>query len=104
SQGRRVGGRGGGAAGARPAPRVSDVAIAGAAGDESALQSRLKLKANDRFSFFQWQDDRDRLEAYYHERQHLEARVLSRRAADPSETARVRLAYDVRPGPRTAVA
>ena len=88
-------------AAAAPTTRVSDLAITGAGADEPALRSRLKLNANDRFSFFQWQDDRERLERFYHERQRLEARIVTRRVADPADAARVRLAYDITPGPRT---
>jgi hypothetical protein len=53
---------------AAPPPRVSAVHITGAGPDETALRRHLSLAAGDRFSFFQWQDDRDRLEAYYHGR------------------------------------
>ena len=86
-----------------PAPRVSGVDVGGAAADEAAIRSRLKLKSGDRFSFFQWQDDRERLESFYRDRQQLEARVSARRVSDPSDAGRVRLVYDVRPGPKTAV-
>jgi outer membrane protein assembly factor BamA len=86
-----------------PSERVTEVAITGAGTDEAALRSRLKLQANDRFSFFQWQDDRERLEAFFHERERFEARIAARRTADPAAAARVRLAYEVRPGPRTTI-
>jgi len=87
-----------------PSARVADVAITGAGGDEAALRSRLKLNAGDRFSFFQWQDDRERLEAFFHEQQRFEARIAARRTTEATDPARVRLAYDVRPGPRTTIA
>jgi outer membrane protein assembly factor BamA/autotransporter translocation and assembly factor TamB len=91
------------AAPARPSVRVTDVAISGAGSDEPQLRERLKLKAGNRFSFFEWQDDRERLERFYHESQRFEARVNARRLVDPNDATRVRLTYDVRPGPRTTI-
>jgi len=88
---------------AKPAPRVSGVDVGGAAADEAAIRSRLKLQSGDRFSFFQWQDDRERLESFYRDRQQLEARVSTRRVADPNDAGHVRLVYQVRPGPKTTV-
>jgi outer membrane protein assembly factor BamA/autotransporter translocation and assembly factor TamB len=85
------------------ASRISDVTFAGAGTDEPALRRRLKLQPGDRFSFFEWQDDRERLERFYGERQHFEARITARRLVDPSDATRVRLTYDVREGPRTVV-
>jgi outer membrane protein assembly factor BamA/autotransporter translocation and assembly factor TamB len=90
-------------AASRPAARVSGVDVGGAASDEAAIRSRLKLQSGDRFSFFQWQDDRERLESFYQERQHLEARVSTRRVTDPSDAGHVRLLYEIRPGPKTTV-
>lgn len=89
-----------------PAMRISDVTFTidgGAGADEPALRERLKLRAGDRFSFFQWQDDRERLERFYHERQHLEARIVTRRVVEPSDATRVHLTYEVREGPRTTL-
>ena len=57
---------------------VTEVQIVGAGPDEAALRSQLKLRAGDRFSFFRWQDDRDRLELTYHQRDHAAARVTTR--------------------------
>jgi hypothetical protein len=94
------------AAPARPRVRVTDVTdvtIRGAGSDEPQLRERLKLKAGNRFSFFEWQDDRERLERFYHESQRFEARVNARRLVDPNDATRVRLTYDVRPGPRTTI-
>src|SRR4029453_17752737 len=68
-------------AASRPVPseRVSSVAITGAGTEEAALRSRLKLHANDRFSFFQWQDDRERLGTVFPRRARLGAgRVVPR--------------------------
>src|SRR5206468_6250109 len=86
-------------------PRVSGVSISGAGVDEQALRARLRLDTGDRFSFFRWQDDRDRLEAFYHDRDRAEARVTSRRS-DGSTAAgatAIEISYDVRPGPRTGI-
>jgi outer membrane protein assembly factor BamA/autotransporter translocation and assembly factor TamB len=92
------------AAKAKPVLHVSDVTITGAAADEAALRAKLKVKAGDRFSFFDWQDDRDRLEAFYASRRQFEARITARRSNDPSQSGSVRLVYLVRPGLPTAVA
>jgi outer membrane protein assembly factor BamA/autotransporter translocation and assembly factor TamB len=83
--------------------RVSVVDVGGAGSDEAAIRSRLKLQPGDRFSFFQWQDDRERLESFYREREHLEARVSTRRVSESTDAGHVRLVYDVRPGPKTTV-
>jgi outer membrane protein assembly factor BamA/autotransporter translocation and assembly factor TamB len=87
-------------------PVVTAVRIMGAGPDEQLLRSRLKLDAGDRFSFFTWQDDRERLEDFYHEHDRLEARVNARRmaiAAVGDEPAGVELIYEVRPGPLTTM-
>ena len=87
-------------------PRITNVQLAGAGDDEAALRSRLKLDVGDRFSFFRWQDDRERLERFYQEHDHVQARVAARRTAVGSAgsgAGGVELLYDVRPGPRTAL-
>ena len=85
-------------------PKVTNVQITGAGADEAALRSRLTLRTGDRFSFFTWQDDRDRLELFYQERDHATARVTTRRVAGGTPGAEsVEILYDVRPGPRTTV-
>ena len=74
----------------RPAPRlretVESVRLTGAGADEGALRSRLKLHQGDRFNFFRWQDDRERIERYYHDRDRFEARVVTRRILDPADS------------------
>jgi hypothetical protein len=85
-------------------PAVTKVQIIGAGPDEAALRSLLKLRAGDRFSFFQWQDDRDRLELFYQRQDRATARVTTRRtAADTPDSRGAEIAYEVRPGPRTTV-
>jgi translocation and assembly module TamA len=88
----------------RPAPpqlRVTGLAISGAGADETTLRGLLHLDAGDRFSFFRWQDDRDRLEAFYHDRDRAEARVTTRRSGE--RAGGTAISYDVRPGPRTSI-
>ncbi len=85
-------------------PKVTSVRVTGAGADEPTLRSRLALRAGDRFSFFRWQDDRDRLELFYQQRDHATARVVTRRAAaGTSGPQGVEIVYDVRPGPRTSI-
>src|SRR5262249_59149319 len=88
---------------ARELPRVTSVQITGAGPDEAALRDQLSLSVGDRFSFFRWQDDRDRLEQFYKRRDHATVRVTTRRLEGEPGSEGVRLLYDVRPGPRTAV-
>jgi len=81
--------------------RVADVVITGQlAFPEDRLRGLLRLKAGDRFDFGRWQDDRDRLEAFYHQNEHLAARVnASRMTAGEAVT----LTYAIDAGPRTAI-
>jgi outer membrane protein assembly factor BamA/autotransporter translocation and assembly factor TamB len=85
-----------------PAPRVGAVHISGAGADEKTLRRLLRLGAGDRFSFFRWQDDRERLERFYHERDHAEARVTTRRS-DGGGAETTEISYDIRPGPRSGI-
>jgi outer membrane protein assembly complex protein YaeT len=87
----------------REVPRVRAIAVAGAGGDEPEVRQLLKLRAGDRFDFFEWEDDRDRVERFYAERGHLEARLKARRTAVPDDPAGLDLAYDIRPGRTTTV-
>lgn len=89
---------------AAPRPRVNVVDIQGAGADEETLRRRLRLSPGDRFTFFDWQRDRERLEAFYHERKQLEARITTRRVMTESNgEPAVSLSYSVRPGPRTTL-
>jgi outer membrane protein assembly factor BamA/autotransporter translocation and assembly factor TamB len=82
---------------------VSEVTVTGTRGDESTVRDVLELGRGDRFNFFRWQDDRERIETYYHEHQQLEARIVARRAVNPANPEAVALAYEIRPGPRTTI-
>lgn len=90
----------------QPQPRIAEIQIAGAGRDETVLRSKLTLEPGHRFSFFQWQDDRERLERFYQEHDRVEARVTTRRTfVDGGPAAGgVALVYEVRPGPRTGIA
>ncbi|MGD9902385.1 MAG: translocation/assembly module TamB domain-containing protein [Vicinamibacterales bacterium] len=87
------------AAARRPSPDVSAVRVEGAGADEAALRERLRLEPGDRFDFARWRDDVDRLETWYRERDHLEARVRVSRSDAPDGGAV--LDYRVSPGPET---
>ncbi len=84
--------------------RVSAVTFSGSPGATSdELRSRVRLKAGDRFDFYRWQQDRDRLTAWYHDRDYLEARVTARRTESPGPAAGVVLEYVIERGPRTVL-
>jgi outer membrane protein insertion porin family len=94
------------APGRRPAPRVSTVRLTGTPGfDERQLRGRLRLDEGERFDFFRWQQDRDRLSAFYRERGYLEARIRASRetvAGVDGEPA-VSLTYSIERGPATSL-
>jgi hypothetical protein len=87
---------------ARPSmPRVGTVEVRGAPATLAAdLRRMLRVEAGDRFDFYRWQEDRDRLVDTLHARGYLEARVAARRDAG-AET--IVLDYDITPGPRTTL-
>lgn len=94
------------ASAAPPPARVAAVRFTGDAGfDEETLRSVLDLGAGDRFDFFAWQRDRDRLEAFYHDREYLEARISAGRepATGAGEQDALMLTYAVERGPRTTL-
>jgi outer membrane protein assembly factor BamA/autotransporter translocation and assembly factor TamB len=85
---------------AAPSPRIARVDITGAPEALAAeLRRGLELEAGDRFDFYRWQDDRDRMVQTLRERSFLEARVSARRQDSGPDT--IDLAYDITPGPRT---
>jgi outer membrane protein assembly factor BamA/autotransporter translocation and assembly factor TamB len=93
-----------------PAPReqgrVSAVVFSGTPGvPEAELRRLLDLDPGERFDFYVWQRDQDRLHGWYHARGFLEAAVSARRVeagasgGDPA----VRLEYALTRGPRTTL-
>ena len=98
-----------------PSPRVSAVRWTGAAGfAEDELRGHVKLEEGNRFDFFRWQQDRDRLAGWYHDRGYLEARIRATRATVPATSAvgaagatgaepSVELTYAIERGPATSI-
>ena len=81
-------------------PTVATVRLTGTPGfSETDLTKVLSLKAGSDFSFFDWQDDRDRLERYYESRGYLEARVIATRRAPADDPTQVDLVYQLTRGP-----
>ena len=91
----------------RPVERVTAVRIAGTPGlSEAEVLERLRVRVGDRFDFYRWQQDRDRLQRLYRDRDFLEARISARRTiADPqsSGTSGVALEYEIDRGPETRI-
>ena len=100
---------GGGAVSSAPVPapaaRVASVNFSGTPGvPEPELRRSLRLTAGKTFDFFQWQEDRDRLEAALRKDGHFEARVSARRSdLHATTTAGVDLTYVINRGPQTIV-
>lgn len=89
-----------------PEPRVSAVRWAGSPGfAEAELRGRLKLTEGDRFDFYRWQQDRDRLAAFYHDRGYFEVRIRATRDRIDSAAGEPTLAliYNVERGPATSI-
>ena len=89
-----------------PEPRVSAVRWAGTPGfDESELRRRVKLTEGDRFDFYRWQQDRDRLAEFYRDRGYFEARIRATRDQVESANAEATLAltYAIERGPATSI-
>lgn len=90
----------------RSAERVAAVRILGAPGfAEREIWANLRLEPGDPFDFYQWQDDRDRLQRFYCDREFLEARISARRGgADRGMRASsIALEYEIHRGPRTTL-
>jgi hypothetical protein len=86
------------------APRVGAVEFAGDAGVSPDLLAReLKLSKGDRFDFFAWQEDRDRLAAFFHRQGYFEARVDADRVMSHEPNGLITLTYGVDRGPHTTV-
>ncbi len=81
--------------------RVAEVAVTGElAFPEERVRGLLRLRPRDTFDFARWQDDRDRLEDFYHQNGYLAARVSASRAANGDL---VNLSYAIDAGPKTAI-
>jgi outer membrane protein assembly factor BamA/autotransporter translocation and assembly factor TamB len=85
-----------------PSPRIAGVEVRGAPEAlEAELRNGLRLEAGDRFDFFRWQEDRDRLARTLRERGFLEARIAARRQDTGADE--IVLTYDITSGPRTTL-
>jgi len=99
-----------------PRPRIAGVTIDGTPGfPEKEVRRQLRLTEGRRFTFAEWQRDRDRLGRFYHAHGFLEARVRARRlpapraeGPAPNESTprddKVLLGYTITRGPATRVA
>jgi outer membrane protein assembly complex protein YaeT len=82
--------------------RVSAIRFSGSPGfPEPELMNRLRLEVGDRFDFYDWQDDQDRLLELYHDRGFYEARVTARRSTEDLPPDQIRLEYNLVRGPAT---
>ncbi len=85
----------------RPDQHIADVRIGGdLAFPEERIRSLLKLGPRDTFDFARWQDDRDRLEDFYHRNGRLAARVNASREINGDV---VNLVYEIDAGPQTNI-
>src|SRR5207249_165415 len=81
--------------------RVADASVSGElAFPEQRVRGLLKLRPGDTFDFGRWQEDRDRLEDFYHRNGRLAAHVSSSRAASGDV---VNLSYVIDAGPQTTI-
>ena len=81
--------------------RVAEVMVTGQLEvPEERIRGLLRLKPGDTFDFARWQDDRDRLEDFYHQNGRLAARVNASRAINGDVA---NLSYAIDAGPRTAI-
>ncbi|MGE3471433.1 MAG: translocation/assembly module TamB domain-containing protein [Vicinamibacterales bacterium] len=87
-----------------PPPRIVRVDITGV-DDGEALAARLRLHEGDRFDFYRWQQDKDRLAADFHDRGYLEADVRATRTPveDAPDGPAIALAYAIDRGPETSI-
>jgi outer membrane protein assembly factor BamA/autotransporter translocation and assembly factor TamB len=86
--------------------RVADVRFTGETGvPVRELDAVLKLRAGERFDFYQWQSDRERVRRIYLDRGYFEARITTRRRTADQTAAKsgTILEYTIRPGPHTTL-
>ena len=86
--------------------QVTEVRFAGSPGfSEDELRREIRLNAGDRFDFYRWQEDQDRLLAFYRARDFLEARIQARRQTGGAVdgTPAVALVYEIQRGPQTTL-
>jgi outer membrane protein assembly complex protein YaeT len=92
--------------------RVAEVRFTGTPGvAETTLRDLVELEPGDQFDFYRWQRGRDRLIAWYHDRDFLEARISARRremppagpaaGAEPPGSSGLVLEYEIERGPLT---
>ena len=85
----------------RPDQHIADVSISGdLIFPEGRIRSLLKLRPRDTFDFARWQDDRDRLEEFYHSNGRLAVRVTASRQTNGDV---VNLVYQIDAGPQTNI-
>jgi len=85
----------------RPDQKIAEVRITGdVAFPEGRIRSLLKLGPGDTFDFARWQDDRDRLEDFYHRNARLAARITASREIKGDV---VNLVYAIDAGPQTTI-
>ena len=88
----------------RPVEEVTAVTISGSPGyTDEEIRGQLRLTGGERFDFYRWQQDRDRLQRFYRERDYFEARIAARRASASATGSRagVALEYEIERGPQT---
>ena len=87
----------------RPDTRVTDVRFVGNLGyPVDTLHDVVRHAAGDRFDFYRWQQDQDRLASFYTRRGYREVQVRSRRVEAPaSASAALALEYEITRGPST---
>ena len=82
-----------------PALRVASVAVSGGGLPERDVLQVTGVRTGNRFDFFEWQRDRDRIEALFRSRGYLQVQVSATRDAAPTGDESVALRYQVRRGP-----
>jgi outer membrane protein assembly complex protein YaeT len=86
----------------RTRERIAAVRILGEPGfDHAEIMSRLRQQPGERVDFYRWQQDRDRLQFFYRERDYLEARISARRTPGDEAGGGTILEYEIQRGPQT---